>query len=70
MTHYLFTEWDGGGSLPPELTLIRKLIAAGSTVTVLGDPVIEPEVRAGSRDAARPPTVESPSPRRRAPPAR
>lgn len=46
MTRYLFTEWDGGGSLPPELALVRRLIAAGHTVTVLGDPVIEPETRA------------------------
>ncbi len=46
MAHYLFTQWDGGGSLPPELTIIRRLITAGHTVTVIGDPVTEPEVRA------------------------
>ena len=46
MGHYLFTQWDGGGSLPPELTVIRRLVAAGHTVAVLGDPVTEPEVRA------------------------
>ena len=46
MAHYLFTQWDGGGSLPPELTVVRHLIAAGHTVTVLGDPVTESEVRA------------------------
>lgn len=46
MTHYLFTQWDGGGSLPPELTVVRKLVEAGHAVTVLGDPVTEPEVRA------------------------
>ena len=46
MAHFLFTQWDGGGSLPPELTVVRQLIEAGHTVTVLGDPVTEPEVRA------------------------
>jgi len=46
MAHYLFTQWDGGGSLPPELTIVRQLVTAGHTVTVLGDPVTEPEVRA------------------------
>lgn len=46
MAHFLFTEWDGGGSLPPELTVIRRAVEAGHTVTVLGDPVMEAEVRA------------------------
>ncbi len=46
MAHYLFAEWDGGGSLPPELNVVRTLVEAGHTVTVLGDPVMEPEVRA------------------------
>ena len=46
MAHYLFTQWDGGGSLPPELTVVRHLVAAGHAVTVLGDPVTESEVRA------------------------
>jgi MGT family glycosyltransferase len=46
LARYLFAQWDGGGSLPPELTLVRHLIGSGHTVTVLGDPVTEPEVRA------------------------
>ena len=46
MARFLFTLWDGGGSLPPELTVVRQVVAAGHTVTVLGDPVTEPEVRA------------------------
>jgi MGT family glycosyltransferase len=37
MAHFLFTLWDGGGSLPPELTVVRKIVAAGHSVTVLGD---------------------------------
>ena len=54
MAHYLFTQWDGGGSLPPELTIVRRLITAGHAVTVLGDPVSEPEVRAVGVDDFRP----------------
>lgn len=46
MARFLFAQWDGGGSLPPELTVVRQLVAAGHTVTVLGDPVTESEVRA------------------------
>jgi MGT family glycosyltransferase len=46
VARYLFAQWDGGGSLPPELTVIRRLVASGHTVAVVGDPVTEPEVRA------------------------
>jgi len=44
MSRFLFTLWDGGGSLPPELTVVRQLVAAGHTVSVIGDPVTETEV--------------------------
>ena len=46
MARFLFTMWDGGGSLPPELTVVRQLVAAGHAVTMVGDPVTEPEVQA------------------------
>lgn len=46
MARFLFTMWDGGGSLPPELAVVRQLVTAGHAVWVIGDPVIEPEVRA------------------------
>jgi len=46
MAHYLFTLWDGGGSLPPELAVVRQVAAAGHRVTVLIDPVAAPEARA------------------------
>lgn len=46
MARFLFAQWDGGGSLPPELTVVRCLVEAGHAVTVLGDPVTETEVRA------------------------
>jgi MGT family glycosyltransferase len=46
MARYLFTLWDGGGSLPPELSVVRQVVGAGHHVTVVSDPVTEPEVRA------------------------
>lgn len=46
MAHYLFTLWDGGGSLPPELGVVRRVAAAGHRVTVIIDPVAEAEARA------------------------
>src|SRR6187551_2657514 len=54
MGRFLFTLWDGGGSLPPELTVVRKVVAAGHTVTVVGDPVIETEARAAGVTDFRP----------------
>lgn len=51
MAHYLFTLWDGGGSLPPELAVVRQVAAAGHRVTVLIDPVAVPEAwAAGATD--------------------
>jgi MGT family glycosyltransferase len=44
--HYLFTLWDGAGTVPPELSVARALIQRGHRVTVLGDPTIEAEARA------------------------
>jgi UDP:flavonoid glycosyltransferase YjiC (YdhE family) len=46
VAHHLFTLWDGGGSLPPELAVVRQVAAAGHRVTVLIDPVAEAEARA------------------------
>jgi len=37
--------WEGGGTVPPEIGLARKLIARGHAVDVLGDPTIEAEAR-------------------------
>jgi MGT family glycosyltransferase len=50
VAHYLFCEWDGGGALPPELAVVRQLVAVGHRVTVLGDPVMEAEVKASGVD--------------------
>jgi len=38
--------WEGGGTIPPELTIARKLVARGHAVRVLGDPTIERAARA------------------------
>jgi MGT family glycosyltransferase len=46
MTRHLFTMWDGGGNVAPELAIARRLIARGHSVRVLGDPTLEVEVRA------------------------
>jgi MGT family glycosyltransferase len=46
MKDFLLVTWDGGGNIPPELCLARKLIARGHRVRVLGDPTLEDEARA------------------------
>lgn len=43
---FLFTMWDGGGTVPPELGVAKRLVARGHSVRVLADPVIEDEARA------------------------
>ena len=47
---YLFTLWDGSGTVPPELSLARALIERGHRVAVLADPTIEPEAMAAGAD--------------------
>ena len=62
---YLFVVWDGGGTLPPELGLARRLVERGHQVHVLGESPVEPEaiaagctfsgfVRAPNRKSRRP----------------
>src|SRR4051794_5075884 len=46
MKRVLLVTWDGGGNVPPELSIARKLIARGHQVRVLADPTVEPEARA------------------------
>src|SRR5262245_51136021 len=41
MSRYLFVMWEGGGTVPPELGVARRLIARGHHVRVIGDPTIE-----------------------------
>ena len=44
--NYLVTIWDAGGSVPPELALARRLVAAGHRVVVLAGPPLQPAVEA------------------------
>jgi MGT family glycosyltransferase len=43
---YLFVDWEGGGNLPPALTLARQLAERGHRVRVLCDPADEADVLA------------------------
>lgn len=46
----LFATWDGGGTVPAEMGVVRQLRAAGHEVTVIGDITLEPSVLdAGAR---------------------
>jgi MGT family glycosyltransferase len=40
MSRYLFAMWDGGGAVPPELGVARRLISRGHEVRVVGDPTL------------------------------
>ncbi len=40
MSRYLFAMWDGGGAVPPELGVARRLIARGHAVRVIADPTL------------------------------
>ncbi|CAN5545122.1 glycosyltransferase [soil metagenome] len=42
---YLFALTDGGGTVPPELGIARRLVDRGHRVTVLADPTMEQQVR-------------------------
>lgn len=48
--NYLFVMWDGGGTIPPELGIARRLIGRGHRVTVLGEATMEEEVRAAGAE--------------------
>lgn len=43
MTRFLFVTWDGGGNIPPELAIARRLVARGHEVRVLADPTLARE---------------------------
>ncbi|MGY1776222.1 nucleotide disphospho-sugar-binding domain-containing protein [Geodermatophilus sp. SYSU D00804] len=44
--HVQVALWDGGGTVPAEVGVVRRLVSRGHSVSVLGDPTLEPEVRA------------------------
>ena len=41
---FLFALWDGGGAVPPELGIARRLIARGHDVRVIADPTLRDQV--------------------------
>ena len=43
---YLVTVWDAGGSVPPELAVVRRLVGHGHEVVVLAGPPLRPAVEA------------------------
>ncbi|MQA80174.1 MAG: glycosyltransferase [Streptosporangiales bacterium] len=43
---YLFAMWDGGGTVGPELVLVRRLVARGHRVTALAAPTLRTQVEA------------------------
>ncbi len=45
MTRYLLATWEGGGVVPPEIGLARRLIARGHEVRVLACPAVEQAAR-------------------------
>ena len=48
--HHLVALWDGGGTVPVEIGVVRRLVARGHTVTVLADPTLaEESAAAGAR---------------------
>ena len=46
----LVAVWDGGGSVPPELSVVRGLVARGHAVTVIGDAVLADDVAAAGAE--------------------
>lgn len=49
----LFATWDGGGTVPAEMGVIRQLLAAGHEVTVIGDITLETSVLHAGRTSVR-----------------
>ena len=60
----LYAMWDGGGTVPPELAVVRALVACGHDVRVIADAVLMDEVRATG--AAHQPWTMAPQRRSRA----
>ena len=47
---FLFTMWDGGGTVPPELSVARALLARGHDVRILADRALRDEVEASGAE--------------------
>jgi MGT family glycosyltransferase len=46
MSRFLLANWDGGGTIPPELGLAAELVSRGHEVVVLSDDTVEQEAAA------------------------
>jgi MGT family glycosyltransferase len=62
---FLLTTWEGGGVIPPELGIAKRLVARGHEVRILADPSVEPAARASG--CAFSPWVRAPHKRSLAP---
>ncbi len=47
---FLFAMWEGGGNVPPQLELARRLVQRGHHVRVMSDQCNEPEAKAAGCD--------------------
>lgn len=47
---FLFATWEGGGNIPPMLTVVRKLVARGHRVRVMSDSCNRPECEAAGAE--------------------
>jgi MGT family glycosyltransferase len=50
MSDFLFTTWEGGGSVTPALTAVRQLVARGHRVRVMSDACNRPEAEAAGAE--------------------
>src|SRR5262249_4164519 len=49
---FLFAHWEGGGNTPPMLAVVRRLVARGHEVRVLGDLCNQTEVESAGASFA------------------
>jgi len=47
---FLFVDWEGGGNLPPALSVARRLVERGHAVRFLGEPCNREEIEATGSD--------------------
>lgn len=52
MSRILLATWDGGGAVPPELGVVRRLVERGHDVRILGDPTLRAQAHAAGASFA------------------
>lgn len=52
MSRFLFAMFEAGGNVPPQLGIVRRLVARGHAVTVLGDKVLAPGIEQAGAEYA------------------